>query len=390
MKFNTIVGQAARGDNFLPRPGITSEITNKLDSGSNLLLVAPRRVGKSSILLHLLDNPPAGTVIIYYTSESVNSENEFFRKLFDHLVEKLKGIEKYRKKIFTGVKTLYRSLKIIGKDGIELDHDASINYYDEVVTLLKNINEESEKIVILIDEFAETIENIIRDENVNNAIRFLETKRELRQMPEIYRKVQFIYAGSIGLENVAEKINGSKHINDIVPIQVLPLVHKEGEQLIEMITAKSGVKFPQDSIDYLFEKIEWWIPFYFQLILDEIAKILSTENSNTIKKEIIDASINNILKRNIYFQNWFSRLRRVFERNEFSFIKYILNTISEKTILTSAEISDAAIKYKVDEVYNNLINTLKHDGYINNDVDPKVYTFNSPLLREWWYRNVAN
>ena len=46
----TIIGQAARGEDFFPRYKITEEIWNKLEAGSNLLFVAPRRVGKSSIL----------------------------------------------------------------------------------------------------------------------------------------------------------------------------------------------------------------------------------------------------------------------------------------------------------------------------------------------------
>ncbi|MEN6623631.1 MAG: hypothetical protein ABFD50_19055 [Smithella sp.] len=54
---NTVIGQVARGKKYLPRTGITNEIWRKLADGSNLLLVAPRRVGKSSILLYLLTIP---------------------------------------------------------------------------------------------------------------------------------------------------------------------------------------------------------------------------------------------------------------------------------------------------------------------------------------------
>jgi len=74
-----VIGQATRGEDFFPRPKITNEIWAKLEAGSNVLLVAPRRIGKSSILFDLLDNPKEGYIVIYYTSESVNNHNEFYK-----------------------------------------------------------------------------------------------------------------------------------------------------------------------------------------------------------------------------------------------------------------------------------------------------------------------
>ena len=40
-----------------------------------------------------------------------------------------------------------------------------------------------DKIVVLIDEFASSVENILQDEGERPAIHFLETKRTLRQDP---------------------------------------------------------------------------------------------------------------------------------------------------------------------------------------------------------------
>ena len=90
-----VIGQAARGEDYLPRTTITDEIYRKLESDANLLLVAPRRVGKSSILFYLYDNPKENLLISYYISESVNNENEFYKKLFHHILEKMTTLTKY-------------------------------------------------------------------------------------------------------------------------------------------------------------------------------------------------------------------------------------------------------------------------------------------------------
>lgn len=390
MEFNTIIGQAARKEDFFPRPQIQAEIWKKLKKGSSLLFVAPRRVGKTSVLFNLLDEPKEKYIIVYYISQSVNNENEFYRKLFNHIVEELNTFKKYQKKLTALGKTFLNSIESIGKDGIKFQHNNSISYYDEVITLLRNLDLGEDKMIILIDEFADTIENIIRDENDSNAIHFLETNREIRQHPKIQNKLQFIYAGSIGLENVAERINGTHLIIDLNPVLVPPLNREEVESLLDNIIYDTGVTFADGAFEYLLNVIEWWIPFYFHLILDQVPKILVADNSTDITKDDIDNAVKIALMQRIHFDHWFTRLRNAFKGSEFSFVKEVLNIVSEKKKFSSSGIVDLAVKHKLEDSYNNLINTLKYDGYINNEDDPKTYRFNSPLLREWWNRNVAN
>ena len=136
--------------------------------------------------------------------------------------------------------------------------------------------------------------------------------------------------------------------------------------------------------------IEWWIPYYFQIILDESYKLLVARDSTFITKEIVDAATRNALRQRLYFEHWFVRLRKAYKGIEFSFVKELLNVLSERKALPSVEVHDLSLKYGLDASYNDLVNALKHDGYINNSEDAKMYRFNSYLLREWWNANVAN
>jgi uncharacterized protein len=387
---NFVIGQAARGERYLPRNNITNEIWRKLDDGSNLLLVAPRRVGKSSILFHLFDNPKKGTLIAYYISESVNNENEFFKKLFHHILKKMTSLQRYKTIIKTLAKEFPSCIDSIGTEGIKFKQGSSVNYFDEVLKLMNKAVLNNEKIIVLIDEFASTVENIMQDEGERAAIHFLETKRSIRQEPTIQNKLQFIYAGSIGLENIVSKLNNINLIGDLAPIPVPPLTKEAVRKLIENIFDGSNITFDKGTLDHLLNVVEWWIPYYFQIILDESYKILMEQNIVVITKHTIDSAVQNVLKQRIYFEHWFSRLRKAYKAKDFSFIKELLNVISERKMLTSSEIFDFAVKYGLENSYNNLVNTLKHDGYINNNDNPKEYRFNSPLLREWWCANVAN
>jgi len=48
-----IVGPTPRGENFFPRDKIIKRIYRRLDSGSNIFMAAPRRVGKTAIMRYL-------------------------------------------------------------------------------------------------------------------------------------------------------------------------------------------------------------------------------------------------------------------------------------------------------------------------------------------------
>jgi len=388
---NTIIGIPARGADFFARPQITEEIWSTLDAGGNLLLVAPRRVGKSSILFDLLDNSKKGYLIIYEDTEPINDPNEFFKKLFKSISEKFSGIKKYKTKIETFSKDFASRIEEISlKDASVSLGESKISYEYELEKLLQGLDLGVEKVIILVDEFAQTVENIIEDVNKATAINFLESNRRTRLLPTLSKKVQFIYAGSIGLENIVSNLDGLKFINDLTPILIPPLTKQEAKSFVNKIIESDGISLKEDAFEYLLKKIEWLIPFYFQIILDECGKILKATSTKIITKSIVETAIDNSLKHRLYFENWFTRLRTAFKGDDFSFVKGVLNLASSNPTTPSSEIFNLAVKYKLENSYNNLINTLKHDGYINNNDDPKIYRFNSPLLKEWWYRNVAN
>lgn len=387
----TIIGIPARKEDYFVRKEITEEIWSNLKKGSNILLVAPRRVGKTSIMLDLFDNPERGFIIIYEDTEPINNSNDFYKKLFTKVNERFKGIKRYKNKIEVFSKDLASRIEQISLTDVSVTlGESKISYKDELEKLLLRLELGEERLVILVDEFAQTVENIIEDHGEKEAKVFLESKRKIRLNPELAKKVQFIYAGSIGLENVVGNMNELKLINDLTPQKIKPLTLDEANVLITKIIDDANVSIGVESVEYLIQKIEWLIPFYFQIILDECGKILKSTIPKIITVRIIEKAIDNALKYRMYFENWLGRLRTAYRGDEYSFIIELLNTTSTDSTIQSTDVFNLAVKYKLKGSYKNIIKTLLHDGYINNEGNPKVYRFNSPLLKEWWYRNVAN
>ncbi|MBK7258510.1 MAG: hypothetical protein IPI01_12055 [Ignavibacteriae bacterium] len=241
-----IIGQAARGDAYLGRPLIRERILSILTKGSHALLAAPRRVGKSSTLFDLFDNPPAHTIVIYYTSESVNTENEYYEKLFNHVTERLRTLKKYT----TLIKDFTSRIDELGLDGTIKLGKRKINYRTEVQSLFESIDLKGERLVVLNDEVSSTVENIREDKDKRAAVHLLQTMRELRQSPHLLQKVQFVYAGSIGIENIVSELNCTNLINDLVSVQI-PFSKDEVQTLIERLLSGSSVTLSPEGLERL-------------------------------------------------------------------------------------------------------------------------------------------
>jgi len=384
------VGQAVRGNNFWNRKNEIEEIWEKIDSGSNILLAAPRRVGKTSIMFHLKDNPKENYIVVYIDTESADNENEFWQKVFNSLLEeefinKLKG---YSQTLWQKIKSI--KINKITTSGVEFGNGETLDYLQAFERLLKDI-EQDKKIIIMLDEFAQTVENIIKYEDEISAEKFLQRHRQLRQNSKLTNKITFVYAGSIGLESVVSKLNGIKYINDLNTVKVRPLIKKDAMNFISVLSNSLKITLNEDVKKYLLEEIEWLIPFYIQLILQEIKSISRYEDDTTITEEIVKKAILNSLEHKNHFEHWRTKLKEALSVEEFKFAKEILNIISEKNTIESLKILDIGMKFDMDnENAKDIIHSLVYDGYINNNDDVKIYRFNSPILKMWWYKNVAN
>jgi predicted AAA+ superfamily ATPase len=91
-----IVGQVPRGKNFFIRENLMKLLYRRMDSGANLYIAAPRRMGKTAILRYLEDNPTDAYNAIYVITESVDSTEHFFRTILDELF-KSSGISALKK-----------------------------------------------------------------------------------------------------------------------------------------------------------------------------------------------------------------------------------------------------------------------------------------------------
>lgn len=382
------IGNPARGEEFYLRKKLINKAWRMIYAGSNILLAAPRRVGKTSIMCHLLDDPIDDYNIIFVDMESASGENEYFRKLLNKILKS--GILKTLQKALALIEKHKPEIKKIGVEGIEFGVKTNLVYFDLVEKVLKTIDESGTKLVIMVDEYPQTLENIIKAGGKEAGIKFLQSNRVLRMDPELNRNITYVYAGSIGLENIIRKINAIATINDLDTLFIPPLKIEEAHEFVKLLLEDVSYDLKKEQINYIINKIKWLIPFHIQLVIRGLQDIIIDEESSKVDIQMIDRIFTEMIEQRNHFDHWHTRLRSSFDSAEYSFAKEILNIVSESETIKSAEMYEIAAKQNLEQKYKEIIASLIYDGYINNNDNENVYRFNSPIVRMWWRKYVAN
>ena len=383
-----IVGQIPRKENFYRRDKLINKIYRRLEAGNNLFLSAPRRVGKTSVMRFLQDFPQDGFQFIYVITESVYSEERFYQLILEELlrseaISQISRTSEKAKNLINQILDRIQSVTVLGS-GFEIREQDRATFIEEFERLLAKLDTEDDRIILMIDEFPQTVENIKEKHGAQAARLFLQRNRSQRQQADA--KIQMIYTGSIGLRAIVKQVGSLELINDLNEVEIPPLSQKEATDMTQQILDYYGIPVHKEAIPYLLERIDWLIPFHIQMAIQEIIDI--HENTG---ETITPGHINNAFDRlanirnDIYFESYVTRLRRAFEEPVYSFASELLNTMAEAGSLNQKEIDALAASHQVSaDDCTRALESLSYDGYINNHSHPRLFRFNSPILQLWW------
>jgi len=376
-----VVGQTPRGTDFFPRNAVINKIYRRLDAGNHIFMSAPRRAGKTAIMRYMEDNPRKGFAFIYISVEDVNDMEEYFEILSEEIVEsaavsKLVKASKTAKSIFSRFADRIKKVKVMNIEVETMAQEVAL-FSDEFERLMKNLDTSDFKIVLLIDEFPIALERIEKDLGVKEATEFLHVNRTIRQRAK--RGIQFVYTGSIGLPNIARKLNATATINDLSVIEVPALTREQGKEFAETLLKSYKVKVKTGVIDYMLDRLKWLMPFFIQLIVQMIIDEYELEQK-PVTKSLVDLVIEKASnhRNNIYFENYYSRLAKSLMKEEAALAKTILSEIAKENEIPLS-------RYEENEEAIALLDILEFDGYINSH--DNTYTFNSPILQLWWRKH---
>lgn len=287
-----VVGAPVSGDNLFGRERELNQIWQRLERGDHVLMTAPRRVGKTSLMMELKRQPRPGWTVVYVDVEACREA----KTCITGIVDELSRVPKF-KKHFQWTKrreSLHNFVKGIdikaGSVSVKLGNDADhswIGYADRVMDHMREMAAEDLKLLIIVDELPIAISRIAAGANGSDeATLFLSWYRKLRQNPELQRKVSTLVGGSVGLDGLVHRMNATKLINDISSFSLDSWSKTMAAQFLRQLGDSEGFAIQNEYIDEMLTMLEDPVPYHVQLFFRNLQETCCGE-PNTISIETV-------------------------------------------------------------------------------------------------------
>jgi hypothetical protein len=385
-----VIGQAATGDDFYPREKEIAEIYNRLDAGGFLYLNAPRRVGKTSIMLNLKIQPREGYIFVYHDFEHCQTAEGFFQSIIKALLQCDLDNKSYAfivHKTQAWLKSNFPSVELeLWGAKLGLGNRDNVDWPEKCAALLASLPEKDQRIVVLIDEFPQVIENIIGNQTPLAAKNFLHEQRAFRQNSVLEKKVQFVLTGSISLNHTVSKASDLKVVNDLDHFEVGPLSNAEAEDFIQRLLSSAQLSADASTIKQLVQRIDWLIPFHIQLWVKGIIRQLDPQTRFIVNAAVVDQAFEYLFDsvNRPYFEHYFSRLPKAYKGDELKFVYKLLTLCADQARTRMSAAKDLAEQHNSMARFYDILDSLMVDGYLA-ETDDEIH-FRSMILKEWWHR----
>ena len=385
-------GKPAIEDDFFGR---AVEIDDLLDTlpRDNVLLLAPRRVGKTSVM-HALARRwcDQGGRALFFDVQGSASEMHFARKLAGAIDASEEGGA-----IATAFGRLRAAVSRVAKVGgtaagmgveLELRDTPDAEWHGATEALVRGLADQERETLLLVDELPLLVQQILATDAANGRDRakaFLDALRRWRVDPALGR-VHWLVAGSIGLDSLARRYAFSASINDFVLKPLGAFDDETARRLLEALAQGHTTGFETDARDHLVARVGWCLPYYLQLLFGE-ARALA--RGRVIDVHMVDLAWATLLDAHhrSHFDHWWSRLGESLAAPDAERAHLLLHALAGASNGVARDearvrVMGESITPEARDRWAFVVDTLTSDGYLVEDGGR--FRFRSPLLRDFW------
>jgi len=395
---------------FYDRQWEQRHFQNLLSDGQNILITAPRRVGKTELAYKLLDWAADNEWLTTYANiEHGQSEADFFDELVSALANAgvQPGIlDQFRNARANLRKLLPRSAKISnGEQSIEIAlndeaEDALVKTQERLSQLLQSLTPDGRVVLVALDELPIFLSTLSSQPNGEARIAaLLHWFRKLRTDPKL-RRVRWLLCGSIGLDTFVEQRAMAGSINDLKPEKLGPFEHPIAVEFVKHRgrICPEAIEIPDELAEEIVSLVGWPLPYYLRLMVEELTALPPGGRSKPFPSSADVSAAYSVLispDKKVQFMHWVGRLDLQFGKIVGQTAHAILKQCCQKpTGTTTGRLRALLIKRSphgdpdaLERQLADVLSILERDGYLHS-VDNR-WAFRSFLLRDFWSRHVT-
>lgn len=360
-------GDPVDGDFYLSRPELMKTVRQFVDNRIHVVLIGPRRFGKTSFVLELLRQSEGdGKTGIFIDIFNITSHRDFLQQM-------LRGLRDHRNlsgKFWDWIKTLPR---LSPKLSVEQDIFSGASSFsitaeiqekdikDAIHDVLAGLSQLGENVVIVIDEFQKIAE--IEDDG------WLEAT--LRSQMQILRNVGFIFTGS-RQSIIHDMLNNQSRpfYRSCQPIE-FPSFNEDFTDWILRRFATINVSCERNAISHL-RKLVQDTPNYVQMVCFHLVALGITE----VSTKNVEDTLAMVTRQNSYAYQTLLASRSALQQRVLRMAAIEGNQVYSKDILQKYEIASPA-------ALASSFKALKNKQILDESTSGGRVVFDDPLFAYW-------
>ena len=359
------LGSVVKEERFCNRVNELKELKQDILNNQNVLIYAPRRFGKTSLVLKAVEElkeEHKDFRFVYIDLMTITDKKEFINKYFNAIA---KSLESSFEKTIETLKAFLRLKPIIKASisdtgnmvfSLDFSRSESDNVLDDILNTPTKYGEKY-KVCIVFDEFQE-IENIKGLEN------------KLRSIIQNHSNVSYVFLGSKkSIINAMFSDTKRPFYKSVKHFTLSPISNEEWKKCILKSFETTSKKIDESIIDNIL-KVTKGFPYYTQQLCYEIWELSEKE----VNEEIFNIALNKLLKQE---REYFIAIWDNLTQNQKKALKIVLMTNGDniygdersRSLISSASLQTAIKKLIEKDILD------KKDRYY----------FQDPLF-EYWLR----
>jgi len=400
-KLISCVGNPAIGpERFWGREKEIALLAEHLREGKHVLLVAQRRIGKTSLVRELERRKEGQDIFLYVDLQQACNPAEFIAELsaatrdYTDLWQKIKV---FATNIIQGIgeridSVAISEVKVILKDGM-----TNVDWRkkgDELFTILGSTNR---PIIIVLDELPILVNRLLRNgegrisqKGISNADGFMSWLR-YQCTDDANVNIRIVLTGSIGIEYILGQVGLSATINYLAPFELRPWSYDTAIGCLKALAAEKEIIYEDGACELIVELLKCCIPHHVQLFFSHLYDDSKYRECSRIS--LLD--VERVYSESMLSPRGHAELSHYIERLKLS-LDAISNALAcdllSETAVAGVLIREAAVflsnqhldeSKRPDENLHDVLTILEHDGYLEPS-SKRSYIFTSNLLRDWW------
>ncbi len=362
-KFGTVVS----GPFFTNRVKETEKVRSVLKSSNHLILIGPRRFGKTSLIYRVIERfkRPAIFIDMQMITSASDLASQLLKRVYRHYpISKIRGLIKN-----------FRIMPLISINPVNGDVDIKFNPYkdeslaelEDVLNLIDHLGASKKKPIIILDEFQE----IYRiDKSLN---------RQLRSIIQHHTNVNYVFLGS--QESMIREIFEKKkspfyHFGYLMSLDRIP-ESEFTDYLIsgfELVTHNAN-EIARDIIDITYSH-----PYYTQQLAFFVWEVLTRDDAvDERNNDPVKIAINELIR------NQDDNYERLWNTLITTDRKIMISLVGNDVQPLSRKFSLEHDFLPASTIFSSIKRLLKDGFIIKRD---NYYTFDDPFFRLWLNRKL--